>query len=45
MFWLVVIDMMKKYLQGGQPKVHEYLRDTRYTYCNSCKNRTQFSCI
>jgi anaerobic ribonucleoside-triphosphate reductase len=45
MFWVVVIDMMKKYLQRGQPKVHEYLRDTRYTYCNSCKNRTQFACI
>ena len=28
-------------------KVHEYLRDTRYTYCNCnfCKTRTQFTCI
>jgi hypothetical protein len=24
---------------------HEYLRDTRYVYCNSCKKRIQFACI
>ena len=36
--------IMKKYSQVGQTKVHGYLRDIRYTYCNSCKNRTQFTC-
>jgi hypothetical protein len=25
--------------------VHEYLRNTEYAYCNSCKNRTQFTCM
>ena len=38
---------VKKHLQRGQIKVHahEYLRNTEYQYCNSCKNRTQFTCV
>jgi hypothetical protein len=36
---------VKKYSQLVQPEVHEYLRDIKFTYCNSCKNRTQFTCF
>jgi hypothetical protein len=35
---------VKKYLQIDQTKAHEYLRDSKYSYCNSCMNRTQFTC-
>ncbi|MGB6626520.1 MAG: hypothetical protein WBE61_00130, partial [Nitrososphaeraceae archaeon] len=38
---------MKSHLQRGQTNahVHEYLRNSRYEYCHSCKTRTQFTCI
>jgi anaerobic ribonucleoside-triphosphate reductase len=38
---------VKRHLQRGQinAHVHEYLRNPRYEYCNSCKTRTQFTCI
>lgn len=29
---------VKKYSPMGQTRVHEYLRDTKYAYCNSCNN-------
>jgi hypothetical protein len=38
---------VKKHLQRDQINVHvhEYLRNTIYEYCNSCKKRTQFTCV
>ena len=35
---------VKKYSQTSQTRVHEYLRDDKYAYCHSCKNRTPFTC-
>ena len=35
---------VKKYSPMAQTRVHEYLRDDKYAYCHSCKNRTPFTC-